>query len=325
MKCKVSLIASGAMILALAAIPSAQAGIGDVYASAPFQGITFTFTQTDADTLKFNIKGTLGGDWSTANYLGAFDLKDLGLDFSTTTAKMNGPGAVNLLGLNDQLSGSNVLCTGPGSPPGGICFNISPDFNVNPMCSVIAQIEDHSTPDDLLYGKRAVTVNVLDEIVLANSNTADMCHAFVSRVREWNRGLRPLALRIYGDAAGTARSTAGASDYQIIREFFRAETGFQVSYHIKSSNPLVRDRVNAVNALLCNTHQQRRLFVDPRCKRLIRDFEQVVWKADSNRNLLPQLDKANPQLTHVSDALGYLVECEFGLRTSGGPRATYVA
>ena len=204
-----------------------------------------------------------------------------------------------------------------------LCWSL--DFNVNPMCSVIAQIEDRSTREDLLYDKHAVTVSVLDEIVLANSNTADMCHAFVSRVREWNRGLRPLALRIYGDAAGTARSTAGASDYQIIREFFRAETGFQVSYHIKSSNPLVRDRVNAVNALLCNTHQQRRLFVDPRCKRLIRDFEQVVWKADSNRNLLPQLDKANPQLTHVSDALGYLVEGEFGLRQSGGPRSTYVA
>ena len=133
MKFKVSLIASGAMVLALAAIPSAQAGIGDVYASTPFQGITFTFTQTDADTLKFNIAGSLGGDWSTANYLGAFDLKDLGLNFATTTAKMNGPGAVNLMGVNDQLSGANTLCTGGGSPPGGICFNISPDFGVNPM------------------------------------------------------------------------------------------------------------------------------------------------------------------------------------------------
>jgi uncharacterized membrane protein YgcG len=146
MKCKVSLIASSAMVLALAAVPSAQAGIGDVYASAPFQGITFTFTQTDADTLKFNIAGTLGGDWSTANYLGAFDLKDLGLNFGTTTAIMNGPGAVNLAGLNDQLSGANVLCTAPGSPPGGICFNISPDFNVNPMPMNLTYTIDFSDP-----------------------------------------------------------------------------------------------------------------------------------------------------------------------------------
>src|ERR1700756_4275395 len=117
MKFKVSFIASGAMVLA----------------RAPFQGITFTFTQTDADTLTFNIAGTLGGDWSTANYLGAFDLKDLGLDFSTVTAIANGPGAVNLAGVNDQLSAANLLCTSGGSPPGGICFNISPDFNVNPQ------------------------------------------------------------------------------------------------------------------------------------------------------------------------------------------------
>ena len=146
MKFKVSLIASSAMVLALAAIPSAQAGIGDVYASAPFQGITFTFTQTDADTLKFNIAGTLGGDWSTAYYLGVFDVKDLGLDFSTTTATMNGPGAVNLAGVNDQLSAANILCTGGGSPPGGICFNISPDFGVNPMPMNLTYTIDFSDP-----------------------------------------------------------------------------------------------------------------------------------------------------------------------------------
>lgn len=42
-------------------------------------------------------------------------------------------------------------------------------------------------------------------------------------------------------------------------------------------------------------------------------------------NLLPQLDKSNPALTHVSDALGYLLEAEFGLRQTGGPRSTYIA
>jgi hypothetical protein len=81
-----------------------------------------------------------------------------------------------------------------------------------------------------------------------------------------------------------------------------------VSYHNKSSNPLVRDRVNAVNAMLRNNEGERRLLVNPCCKPLIRDLERVSWKADSHDNLLPQLDKANPGLTHVSDALGYLIE-----------------
>ena len=64
-----------------------------------FQGLTFTFDQIDADTLSFNIAGTPSGDWTGVNYLGAFDLKDLGLDFSTDTGTANGPGATNLVGL----------------------------------------------------------------------------------------------------------------------------------------------------------------------------------------------------------------------------------
>ena len=56
----------------------------------------------------------------------------------------------------------------------------------------------------------------------------------------------------------------------------------------------------------------------------IRDLERVSWKADSHDNLLPQLDKTNPGLTHVSDALGYLIEAEFGVRQNGGPRAAFI-
>ncbi len=125
-----AIIAAGALALAMT---TAHAGPVNVYQSTAFQGVTFKFMQVDADTLSFNISGTLGGDWATAKYLGAFDLKDLGVDFSTTTAKVNGPGATNLAGQNDQLSGANLLCSGGGSPPGGICFNISPDFALSTM------------------------------------------------------------------------------------------------------------------------------------------------------------------------------------------------
>jgi hypothetical protein len=33
-----------------------------------------------------------------------------------------------------------------------------------------------------------------------------------------------------------------------------------------------------------------------------------------------EIDKSNPELTHVSDALGYLIEAEYGLKQAGGPR-----
>ena len=62
--------------------------------------------------------------------------------------------------------------------------------------------------------------------------------------------------------------------------------------------------------------------MNPCCKQLICDLERVSWKADSHDNLLPQLEKRNPALTHVSDALGYLIESEFALRQMGGPRST---
>jgi hypothetical protein len=48
--------------------------------------------------------------------------------------------------------------------------------------------------------------------------------------------------------------------------------------------------------------------VDPKCKELIKDLEQVCFKEDSN-----QIDKDRDRLrTHLSDALGYLLwqECK---------------
>jgi len=197
------------------------------------------------------------------------------------------------------------------------------DFNVNPMCSIIAQIEDRSTRLDQFSGIRSVRINVVDEIVLSDSNTLEACQAFASRVQQFDPG-NVIQVQVYGDAAGSARSTAGKSDYQIIREFFRTEPRFRVSYHLPSANPSIRDRVNAVNAMLCNSQGMRRLFIYPRCRRLIRDLERVVWKADAHGNVGAQLDKSDPELTHVSDALGYFVEREFGLRAPVGLRSEFI-
>jgi hypothetical protein len=187
------------------------------------------------------------------------------------------------------------------------------DFNVNPMCSLIAQIGDQTMNSD--RGNASRSLRVLDEIVLSDSNTLEACGMFVERMQALQPD-GPVEVKIYGDAAGEARSTAGKSDYQIIREFFRTAPRFRTSIHVRSANPPVRDRVNTVNSLLCNSQRQRRVSIDPRCLRLIRDLERVVWKADAHGNLGAQVDKSDPELTHVSDALGYLIEREFSLRPS---------
>lgn len=92
-------------------------------------------------------------------------------------------------------------------------------------------------------------------------------------------------------------------------------------FRVPAANPPVKDRINCVNALLRNHAGQRRLKIDPKCKHLIKDLEQVSWKADPYGNPLAELDKSDPMRTHASDALGYLVAREFPMRAQMGERA----
>jgi hypothetical protein len=104
-----------------------------------------------------------------------------------------------------------------------------------------------------------------------------------------------------------------------VKEFFgRHRDRFNVAFSVPSVNPPVKDRINCVNAKLRNQVGQYRLLVDRDCQHLIQDLEQVCWKADPYGNPLVALDKSNPQRTHVSDALGYLVAREFPMRAIRG-------
>jgi len=122
MKYRKSLFQMVAAITVATAAPLSHAGFMDT-----FQGLTFKFDQVDANTLNFNISGTPSGDWSTAQYLAAFSLKDLGINFSSASATANGPGASSVLGLNSELAASSLDCMSAGTPAGSICFDIKPD------------------------------------------------------------------------------------------------------------------------------------------------------------------------------------------------------
>jgi hypothetical protein len=158
------------------------------------------------------------------------------------------------------------------------------DFNVDPMCSVVAQIENE-------------TVMVVDEIVLPQASTYDACEEFHARYGEHRAGVV-----VYGDVSGNAKHTTGSSDYHIIREFFR-NSGVKVSYQVGKSNPPVRDRVNVMNGKMRSAGGDLQLYVNKKCKELVKDFEQVTFKPDST---IIDKDKDSKR-THLSDALGYLV------------------
>lgn len=146
------------------------------------------------------------------------------------------------------------------------------DFNVNPMTAVVGQYVNER-------------LQIVDELFLPHSNTTEMGEELKRRY-----GNRPL---IIPDATGKALKTsaAGLSDHEILRRM-----GFQIS---ATTNPYRGDRYNAVN----NLFSKNRIIIDPRCKQLVRDLEQVSFKEGTN---LPDSQK-DPTLTHISDALGYLV------------------
>jgi hypothetical protein len=171
------------------------------------------------------------------------------------------------------------------------------DFNVDPMSSVIVQ-----TQGEMVW--------VVDEIYLRNSTTVAACQEFVERYPRHDAGVV-----IYGDCSGNQRQTSGTTDYVIIRDYFRTNSYLQPREKVQKSNPQVRDRVNQVNRQFRSAAGTVSMAVDPRCKELIRDFEEVCYKSESG-----EIDKSRDRLrTHLSDALGYLIWQECRNVTKSGP------
>jgi hypothetical protein len=186
---------------------------------------------------------------------------------------------------------------------------------------VICQIEESDDRTALLTGHRVATVCALDEIILGDSNTVEAAAEFIRRTSQWQYGYKSLAVRIYGDASGHSRTTKSArTDYQLIREVFRQHPEYEISMRVNTSNPAVKDRLNTVNAKLCSASGARQLWIDPKCRELIKDLRQVKWKRDGAGNPMGDLDKSDAQRTHVSDALSYLLAREFPMRAKMGER-----
>ena len=103
-------------------------------ASANFyvtQGVTFTTTAVDSDTMTLRIENLLSGpsgtdNWVPVQYFGAFDLRNIG-DVTGGTVTYTSGFDSGVLGK--QVSGNSVNCAGNGGT-GVICFNLDPDLAV---------------------------------------------------------------------------------------------------------------------------------------------------------------------------------------------------
>jgi hypothetical protein len=180
------------------------------------------------------------------------------------------------------------------------------------MCSVIGQ-------------RSGDEVHILDELALPDSNTEAACQAFCERIGPWRYGSPyPIQIFIYGDATGSGRrSAASRTDWQIVENFF-AHYHCIFTRRVPSANPPIKDRINWVNGMLRNQAGDRRLAIDPRCKQLILDLGRVHWQADGSGNMLTNIDKSDPMRSHTSDALGYMIAYEFGMRTKAGEMPWFV-
>jgi len=186
-------------------------------------------------------------------------------------------------GFDSVLSVSDEIAYNP-----DLVLLIGCDFNVDPMAWVICQSSD---------GK----LRVLDEIYDHATNTEATLIKLAKRYGEHKSGCI-----FFGDASGRARDTsASQSDYIQIRNF-KGITDSRVMF--PESNPAVHDRIASVNAMLKNAEGERRCKIHPRCRNLIRDLMEVGYKEGTN-----EIDKSNITLTHISDALGYLIHWMFPL------------
>jgi hypothetical protein len=163
---------------------------------------------------------------------------------------------------------------------------IGQDFNIDPMSACVFQRQDNGE------------IWAVDEISLPASNTDEMCDELERRY--WRFIDR---ITNYPDPAGATRGhQRGESDIDIMRE-----RGFKRNvYHRK--HPPVADRVNAVNRMLKTADGQIRLYVDPRCKKLIESFEQTLYVPGGR-----EVDKS-ASIEHMADAAGYFIQYAYPTR-----------
>jgi hypothetical protein len=157
------------------------------------------------------------------------------------------------------------------------------DFNLDPMSAVVC-VRHHDT------------LLAIDEVVMWGSNTDEMAQELRTRYPDKR-------VIIYPDPASRQRKTSagGRTDLSILQN-----AGFEVK--AKTRHALVRDRINAVNSRLLSSDGQRKLLIDPKCKQTIESLERQTYKEGTS---VPNKDGFD----HMNDALGYLVEYLFPVRT----------
>jgi len=190
------------------------------------------------------------------------------------------------------------------------CF----DFNVAPgVAAVIQEKQVFDLQSQVPLIGETVTGVIGEVYIPRNSNTPLVCNRLIT---DW--GDHQGRIEVYGDATGGASGTAklGGSDWDLVRKVLGKHFGDRLSFNVPPGNPSERDRVNAVNSRLRTMEGRIRLMVDPnKASHVVKDLEGVQCVEGGSG----EIDKKkSPDLTHLSDAIGYYVHKVFPIRTISG-------
>ncbi|HUT87122.1 MAG TPA: hypothetical protein VMX15_03435 [Candidatus Heimdallarchaeota archaeon] len=175
------------------------------------------------------------------------------------------------------------------------------DFNVDPMCWVIAQV----IPGEMLH--------IVDEIFISPGSVIEACDEVLDRLSDFYG-----ELRIYGDATGANRSSKDQrSNYHEMKlRFMRAP--FRVRMKVPTRNPSNVNSVRAFNRRLQDDFGNPRVKIhSENCKNLIRDMVEVIWEDSARRAIKKVVKREDPYFfrTHTADAAMSIVNREWPTRT----------
>lgn len=154
-------------------------------------------------------------------------------------------------------------------------LHIGQDFNVYNCTSVVAVVREG----------RPLIVGELTKL----RDTPDV----ISTIKEKFPGHR---IHVYPDASGQSNRTVNATDSDVL---LLKRAGFVV--HVPSRNPFVKERVMAVNGLVCNGEGARGLKINTKaCPTLTECLEQQVYDQNGEPDKSAGKD-------HAPDALGYFI------------------
>lgn len=154
-------------------------------------------------------------------------------------------------------------------------LHVGMDFNVGKMAAVVFVIRD-GLP------------RALDELTEV-FDTPAMIEKLQSRFPGHS-------ITVYPDASGQNRKTSNASESDL--SLLRAA---KFTVVVDDANPGVKDRINSLNAMLCNTYGDRRLLVNTdNCQKFTTSLERQVYNEKSEPDKKAGFD-------HPNDAGGYFI------------------